>query len=66
MTHKKPEQEKEVTPKGAVEVDEEKLDQASGGLESFSRTYSKIEIDSAQKVAPSDALTPTTSIAMKI
>ena len=31
MTDQKPEQERQVTPKGAVEVDEEQLDQAAGG-----------------------------------
>lgn len=44
MSEEKREQEKEVTPKGAVEVDEEKLDQASGGL-----NFSKIEFDAARK-----------------
>jgi hypothetical protein len=31
MTDQKPDQEKEATPKGAVEVDEKDLDKASGG-----------------------------------
>jgi hypothetical protein len=51
MTNQKPDQEKQATPKGAVEVDEEKLDHATGGI---SLNYSKIELDYAQKVAPSD------------
>ena len=44
MTEEKPDQEKEVTPQGAVEVDEDKLDKASGGL-----NFSKIEFDAARK-----------------
>ena len=74
MTDKKPDQQKQVTPKGAVEVDEEKLDQAAGGAlnftkptDSFSLNYSKIEYDAAQKVAPSDAsITDGTSFEKKI
>ena len=31
MTNEKAGQEKQITPKGAVEVDEEKLDEAAGG-----------------------------------
>ena len=33
MTDKKPDEEAEVTPKGAVEIDEKDLDAASGGTE---------------------------------
>ena len=36
MTDKKPDQEQEATPKGAVEVDEEQLDEAAGGISSYS------------------------------
>lgn len=53
MTDKKPEKEEEVTPKGAVEVNEEDLDQAAGGVliglnqpkpaDSFSLNYGKIQ-----------------------
>ena len=43
-----PRKQDETTPKGAVEINEEDLDQAAGGL---SLNYSKIEY-SAQKVAP--------------
>ena len=54
--------ENEVTPKGAVEVEEEDLDQASGGSLNFTKPgesdsvgYSKISYDLAgQKVAPAD------------
>ena len=63
MTDKKPEKEEEVTPKGAVEVNEKDLDQAAGGVliglnqpkpaESISLNYGKIETNLAeQKVAP--------------
>ena len=51
MANKTPEKETDVSPKGAVEVDEEKLDEAAGGI---SLNYSKIELDYTQKVAPSD------------
>ena len=54
--------EEEVTPKGAVEVDEKDLDQAAGGatgeipMDQVSLNYSKIEVDRlSQKVAPQDA-----------
>jgi hypothetical protein len=60
MADGKPEKENEVTPEGAVEVDESDLDQASGGIssystptDSFSLNYSKIDTNLAgQKVAP--------------
>lgn len=58
MADEKPGKEEEVTPKGAVEVDEKDLDQAAGGLglsggrgsddlptESVSLNFSKIEVD---------------------
>lgn len=35
MTNEQPDQENPVTPKGAVEVDEEKLDEAAGGSLNF-------------------------------
>ena len=63
MADKKPENENEVTPKGAVEVDESDLDQAAGGVliglnqptESFSLNYSKIDTNLAgQKVTPTN------------
>ena len=54
MADEQPNKEDEVTPKGAVEVDESDLDQAAGG----SLNYSKIQYDLAgqkvQKVAPTD------------
>ena len=65
MADEQPEKETEVTSKGAVEIDEEDLDQAAGGVliglnqpaakpeESLSLNYNKIEF-AAQKVAPSD------------
>lgn len=49
MSEQKPEQEKKVSPKGAVEVDEGKLDEAAGGL-----NYSKIEYDLTLTVDPSN------------
>ena len=56
MTDEKPEKEEEVTPKGAVEVNEEDLDQAAGGVESWSQPAdTSVKIDfSAQKAAPAD------------
>ena len=36
MTNEKAGQEKQITPKGAVEVDEEQLDEAAGGISSYS------------------------------
>ncbi len=59
MADEQPEKETEVTPKGAVEIDEETLDQAAGGIiiinstpaDSLSLNFSKIEY-AAQKVAP--------------
>jgi hypothetical protein len=61
MADEKRETEEEVTPKGAVEVDEKDLDQAAGGasevpMDQISLNYSKIEVDRlSQKVAPQDA-----------
>jgi hypothetical protein len=61
MADEKREQEEEVTPKGAVEVDEKDLDQAAGGaaevpMDQVSLNYSKIVFDtSTQRVAPQDA-----------
>jgi hypothetical protein len=51
MSDKKPDKAKQVTPKGAVEVDEKDLDQAAGGVliglnqpsENISINYGKIE-----------------------
>ena len=61
MTDQQPDKENEVTPEGAVEVNEEDLDQAAGGasgipMEQVSLNYSKIVFDtSTQRVAPQDA-----------
>ena len=74
MADEQPDKEREVAPKGAVEVDEEKLDEAAGGIssyskptDSFSLNYSKIEVDYAQKVAPSDpSISDATSLEKKI
>jgi hypothetical protein len=68
MSNEQPEKQNEVTPKGAVEVSEEDLDQAAGGVliglllpavqkaDSASLNYSKIDPNLAgQKVAPTDA-----------
>lgn len=57
--------ENEVTPKGAVEVEEGDLDQASGGISGYSKptdnvsmNYNKIDVNLAgQKVAPTTDLT---------
>ena len=70
MTDEHPKQEGDVTPKGAVEVSEEDLDQAAGGVliglllpavqkvDAASLNYSKIDTSlTGQKVAPSDAPT---------
>ena len=61
MADEQPDKENEVTPKGAVEVNEEDLDQAAGGaaevpMDQVSLNYSKIVFDtSTQRVAPQDA-----------
>ena len=68
MTNEQPKQEGDVTPTGAVEVSEEELDQAAGGVliglllpavqktDSASLNYSKIDTNlTGQKVAPTDA-----------
>ena len=62
MTDEQPDKETEVTPKGAVEVNEEDLDQVAGGaasevpMDQISLNYSKIVFDtSTQRVAPQDA-----------
>ena len=63
MAEDKRENEEEVTPKGAVEVDEKDLDQAAGGMssggdlptDSVSLNYTKIEFDKAsQTTVPQD------------
>ena len=60
MADEQPNKEGEVTPKGAVEVDEEELDQAAGGIipigggkptDSFSLNFSKMQVV-GQKVTP--------------
>ena len=54
MANEQPDKKEEVTPQGAVEVDEEDLDQAAGGL---SMNYSKIEMTykpSKPQTAPQD------------
>jgi hypothetical protein len=63
MADEQPNKEEEVTQKGAVEVNEEGLDQAAGGVliglnqpaakpeESLSINYNKIEV-AGQKVSP--------------
>ena len=57
MADEQPKQENEVTPQGAIEVDEQDLDQAAGGgsdlpMETVSLNYSKIELDAARKGTP--------------
>ena len=65
MADEQPEQEKEVTPKGAVEVDEKDLDKAEGGFfaysvptDSSSLNFTKTLTSDplVQKVAPTDVL----------
>ena len=46
MANKKPEQQKHVSPEGAVEVNEKDLDNAAGGVVGWP------EADTFQKVAP--------------
>ena len=55
MNDDQPKNEESVTPKGAVEVSEEDLDQASGGYpnESVSLNFAKVEY-TGQKVKPQD------------
>ena len=62
MINEEPKNDNEVTPEGAVEVNEEDLDQASGGslnftkpTDSFSLNYNKIDTNLAgQKFNPTD------------
>lgn len=67
MTDKKPDQEKQVTPKGAVELDEQQLEQAAGGaddlpMESISLNYAKAEVDYARKAGGDPQLSPEKKI----
>jgi len=67
MSEQKPEQEKKVTPKGAIEIDEEKLDQVAGGAddlptESISLNYAKAEVDYARKAGGDPQLSPEKKI----
>lgn len=61
MADEKPVQEKEVTPKGAVEVDEKDLEQAEGGISGYSAPtiddFNK-KITTVQKVAPPTLIVP--------
>ena len=45
MTDKKPDQEKQVTTEGAVEVDEKDLEQAAGGSLNFTRPTESLSIN---------------------
>ena len=56
MADEQPGKDEDVTPKGAVEVDESDLDQAAGGL---SMNYSKIEM--SYKPAPQPTSSPVRS-----
>ena len=65
MADEQPEKEKEVKPKGAVEVDEKDLDKAKGGFfayspptDSFSLNFTKTATTDplVQKVAPTEVL----------
>ena len=68
MTDKKPDQEKQVTPKGAVELGEEQLEQAAGGagddlpMESISLNYAKAEVDYMRKAGGDPQLSPEKKI----
>ena len=71
MTEEKPEKETEVTPKGAVEVDEKDLDKAEGGISGYSVPTDTSSINFAktlttdslvQKVAPTDVFAPEKKI----
>ena len=50
MADEKPRNEAGATPKSAVEVDENDLDEAAGGSDVFSLNFGKVEF--AQKVQP--------------
>ena len=62
MAEEKPDQQKQATPAGAVEVDETDLDQAAGGISSYSVPTDSFSLNftktatTQQKVAP--ATTP--------
>ena len=69
MTDKKPDQEKQATPKGAVELDEQQLEQAAGGaagddlpMESISLNYGKAEVDYMRKAGGDPQLSPEKKI----
>ena len=67
MGEEKSDQEKRVTPKGAAEIDEEKLDQVAGGAddlptESISLNYAKAEVDYARKAGGDPQLSPEKKI----
>jgi hypothetical protein len=63
MADEKPDKETEITPKGAVEVNEEDLDQASGAGEYMKISLYELRLDSSkpdydlagQKAVPQDA-----------
>ena len=58
MTSEKAGQEQEVTPKGAVEVDEQQLDKAAGGgifdTAALAGEGNKVKIDFCKSDAPAD------------
>lgn len=57
MTNEEPKNDNEVTPKGAVEVDEKDLDKASGGMSSggdYNETVATPDTQAGQKSAPAD------------
>ena len=64
MSGQQPEQEKKVTSKGAVEIDEEKLDQAAGGAatEINGLNFAKLEVDYARKAGGEPQLSPEKEI----
>jgi hypothetical protein len=58
MTNEKAKQATQVTPEGAVEIDEKQLDQAAGAgdvvpISTFSLNFGKVEFDNS-KTAPAD------------
>ncbi len=62
MADEQPEKETEVTPKGAVEVDEKDLDNAEGGISSYS-TPTDSSLNFTKPATLQQKVTPTYDLA---
>ena len=63
MADEKSEQEKEATPKGAVEVDEQDLDKAEGGISSYSTPTDSSSLNFTKPATLQQKVTPTYDLA---